>query len=158
MSIGLLLWKGTADAGLDDEREYQTWHDKPSPGEVLFMAGLCAIVAGGPIGAVEGAGIQERRTDAYVVAGVGEFVLGGLTYGLTTRLDANSTGRLLGLGIGAVIGAAGGAALIALEKESGAVSYREGTWRVSAPDIGVRPQFASSRFPSINVTLVSVRL
>lgn len=157
-SIGLLLWKGAAAEGLDDGERPRRGHDEPDTAEILFGAGLFALLAGGPIGAVEGAGIESRRAEAYVVGGFGELLLGGIGYGLASQLHDSPSVRLMGLGIGAAFGAAGGAALVASETERGAVAYRNGTWRVVPPDIHVRPGLASDRSPSIRVTLLSVRL
>jgi len=157
-SLGLLLWRGAVREGLGN-RDDRTWRDRhPDTAAILFGVGLFAIAAGGPIGAVEGAGLEDRRTDAYVVATIGEVVLGGLGYGLIHQLDGGPAGKLAGLGVGADLGAAVGTALVASQGRQGAVAYRNGAWRVAPPDIRVRPAFASSQSPSIRVTLVSVRL
>lgn len=157
-SVGLLLWRGAAEAGIDDGRHDRRWRQDADPATVLFAAGLFAIVAGGPIGAVEGAGIETRRMDAYIVAGIGEVTLGGLGYGIASRLTPNATGRVLGMGVGAAIGAAAGALLIGGRGERGAVAYRGGAWRLVPPDLRVRPNIRTGRSPSIDVMLLSVQL
>ena len=156
--LGLLLWRGAAAEGFGNNEYDRPGDDDPTTADILFGAGLFAIAAGGPIGAVEGAGIKERRTDAYVVATIGEVVLGGLGYGLIHQLDGGPGGQLAGLSVGAALGAAAGTALVASQGPRGAVAYRNGSWRVAPPDVRVRPALATDRSPSIRVTLVSVRL
>jgi len=156
-SIGLLLWKGAAEAGFGEERFGHRRREGPDAATVLFGAGILAFVAGGPVGAVEGSRIEERRAGAYVSAGVGEFVLGGLAYGLVSRMHGGLTPRLLGLGVGAAIGAAGGTTLVASEAGRGAVTYRNGTWRASLPTIRVQPLTVKSGSSSVNVTFLSMR-
>jgi hypothetical protein len=156
--LGLLLWRAAAEEGLGTDRSDRLWRDEPDAALVLFGMGLLAIGAGGPIGAVEGSGLEERRTDAYVAATVGEVVLGGLGYGLVHELNGGTTGRLAGLGVGAALGAAAGIALVASQGAGGAVAYRNGTWHVAPPDIRIRPALASNQSPSIRITLVSAQL
>lgn len=156
--IGLLLWRAAAGEGFSDDQYDRPWRDEPDAASVLFGLGLFAIAAGGPIGAVEGAGLEERRTDAYVVATIGEVVLGGLGCGLVRKLNGGTTGPLVGLGVGAALGAAGGAGLVMAKGTQGAVAYRDGTWRIAPPNVQVRPSFAAGGALSVDVTLVSVRL
>jgi hypothetical protein len=156
--LGLLLWQAAAEEGLGTDRPDRLWRDEPDAALVLFGMGLLAIGAGGPIGAVEGSGLEERRTDAYVAATVGEGVLGGLGYGLVHELNGGTAERLAGLGIGAALGAAAGTALVASQAAQGAVAYRDSTWHLAPSGIRVRPALASNQSPSIRVTLVSVRL
>ena len=156
--LGLLLWRAAAAEGFGHDEYDRPGDDDPSTADILFGAGLLAIAAGGPIGAVEGGGIEKRRTDAYVVATIGEVVLGGLGYGLIRQLDGGTAGRLAGLGVGAALGAAAGTALVASQGLRGAVAYRNGSWHVAPPEVRVRPALASDRSPSIRVRLVSVRL
>lgn len=156
--LGLLLWRAAAAEGFGHDEYDRPGDDDPTTADILFGAGLLAIAAGGPIGAVEGGGIKERRADAYVVATIGEVVLGGLGYGLVRQLDGGTAGQLAGLGAGAALGAAAGTALVASQGPRGAVAYRDGSWRVAPPEVHVRPALASDRSPSIRVTLVSVRL
>jgi hypothetical protein len=156
--LGLLLWRAAADEGFGNDEYDRAGEDDPTTADILFGAGLFAIAAGGPIGAVEGAGLEDRRTDAYVVATIGEVVLGGLGYGIMRQLDGGTSGQLAGLGVGAALGAAAGTALVASQRRQGAVAYRNGSWRVAPPEVHVRPAFTADRSPSIRVTLVSVRL
>ena len=156
--LGLLLWRAAAAEGFGHDEYDRPGDDDPSTADILFGAGLLAIAAGGPIGAVEGGGIEKRRTDAYVVATIGEVVLGGLGYGLVRQLGGGSAGRLAGLGAGAALGAAAGTALVASQGPRGAVAYRNGSWHVAPPEVRVRPALASDRSPSVRVMLVSVRL
>ena len=156
--VGLLLWRAAAEEGLGDDQYDRPWRDEPDAASVLFGVGLLAIAAGGPIGAVEGGGIEERRTDAYVVATIGEVVLGGLGYGVVRQLGGETAGQLAGLGVGAALGAAAGTALVASQETRGAVAYRNGSWHVAPPDVRIRPALAPDRPPSIRVTVVSVRL
>ncbi|GEM_PF-5619283 len=155
--LGLLLWRAAAGEGLGDDRYGRPWHDEPDAASALFGLGLLAIVAGGPIGAVEGGGIEERRTDAYVVATIGEVVLGGLGYGLVHELNGGTAGQLTGLGVGAALGSTVGTALVASQGTQSAVAYRNGTWQVAPPDIRVRPPVGPNGSPSVDVPLLSMR-
>jgi hypothetical protein len=64
----------------------------------LFVIGAGAIVAGGPLGAVEIGGVERRRRDAYVMATVGEVLVGGAGYGAATGLNGSLETRLTALG------------------------------------------------------------
>lgn len=156
--LGLLLWRAAAAEGFGKDWDDPAWRNRSDTGDVLFGMGLVAIAAGGPVGAVAGAGLEKRRRDAYVVGGVGEVVLGGLGYGLVRQLDGNASARLVGLGVGAALGAAVGTALVASQAPRGAVAYQNGSWTVAPPEVHVWPALTADRSPSIRVTLVSVRL
>lgn len=155
--IGLLLWNGAAEAEVDKDARPR-WRRGTDAAAALFGAGLIAIVSGGPIGAVEGAGIENEKIDGYIVAGVGEFVLGGLGLTLASLLHESRTSRIAGIAVGATVGAAAGAVLVRSRVERGAVTYRNGTWQISPPDTRVYPGLERDGFPAVNVTLVSVRL
>ncbi len=124
----------------------------------MVMIGVGAIIAGGPIGAVEVGGI-ERRRDAYAAAGIGEFVLGAVGFVLADRLHDSLSSRLIGLGAGVTMGAAAGAYWVASQPEpEGLFSYRDGRWQVAPPDVQVDPNLATDRSPSVRVSLMSVQL
>lgn len=156
--IGLLLIQGAKAEGRDDHHDHRWSNTETDAAAVLSAAGLCALVAGGPIGAVEGAGIEDRRRDAYVVAGVGELVLGLLGYSLAGGLGEGTGVRLFGLATGAVFGSAAGASLLASKVDRGAVRYGDGTWEVALPEVEVRPRLGMDGSPAVNVTLMSVQL
>jgi len=158
MGLGALLLTAAEEEGVGDDERDRLRDDAPDTGSLLFAAGLFAVAAGGPIGAVAGAGIEERRAEAYVVATFGELLLGGIGYGLASQLHDSLPVQLVGLGLGTAFGAAGGAALVASEKTRGAAAYRNGSWHLAPPEVRFRPALASNQSPSIRVTLVSVRL
>jgi hypothetical protein len=156
--VGLLLVKAGSEADPDGD---------PNPGvqpeseaaATIIAAGLAAFVVGGPIGAVEIGGIEERRRDAYVMAGFGELMVGALGIALAGQLHDSPTARLAGLGTGMVLGAAGGAYLVASkEEQDGLFSYRKGQWRTSVPDMRILLHSTIARSPSVGVTVVSARL
>jgi len=158
MGLGALLLTAAEEEGVGDDERDRLRDDPPDTGSLLFAAGLFAVAAGGPIGAVEGAGLEERRAEAYVVATFGELLLGGIGYGLASQLHDSLPVQLVGLGLGTAFGAAGGAALVASEEPRGAVAYRNGAWQVAPPEVRLRPALTSNQSPLIRVTLVSVRL
>jgi len=154
--VSLLLMKAGAEADPNGDRYDRRSDPESEAAATLVLAGFAAILAGGPVGAVEGGDI-ERRRDAYVAAGVGEFVVGVAGYALATRLHGSTPSRLIGLGVGAALGAAGGAYWVASqEKREGLLSYQE-EWQITPPDVRVRPNLAKDRSPSVNVALVSVQ-
>jgi hypothetical protein len=161
VGLGLLVvWSGD-EAGRGDYSAGSVWADNPevvaSRAEVI--AGLAAIAAGGPIGAVEIGGIDRRRGDAYVTAGFGEFVLGVAGLALADRLHDSTTSRLVGLGTGVAVGAAGGAYWVASQSTSdGLFRYQDGRWQVGTPAVRVRPHLTTDRAPSVGVALVSAQL
>ena len=156
--LGALLLTAAEEEGVGDDECDRLRDDPPDTGSLLFAAGLFAVAAGGPIGAVAGAGIEERRAEAYVVATFGELLLGGIGYGLASQLHDSLPVQLVGLGLGTAFGAAGGTALVASETTRGVAAHRNGSWHVAPPEVRVRPACASGQSPSIRVTLVSVRL
>ena len=160
VGVGLLLLKGAAevDEGTTDRT---VWRDDPESeaAGMLVLAGFAAIAAGGPIGAVEGAGMERGRWDAYAGAGFGEFVAGVLGYALAGQLHDSTPSRLVGLGAGMAVGSATGAVWVASAQaeDDGLFSYQNGRWQVSTPDVQVRPHLATPRSPSVGVTVVSAR-
>jgi hypothetical protein len=153
--IGYLLLKAGAEADPNDDRDLG--EDPESEAATAIMGvGLVAVVMGGPIGAVEIGGIEHRRRDAYVAAGFGEAVAGMLGLALAGQIHDSSTARLVGLGSGMVLGAAGGAYLVAVqETQDGFLSYQDRRWQVAPPDVQVRPNLMTDRSPSVGVALVS---
>lgn len=160
MGTGLLLLKASAEIDPNGDRYDRGENPESEAAVAVGVIGLAAIVAGGPIGAVEIGGIAHRRRDAYASAGFGEAIVGMLGIALADQLHDSSTARLVGLSTGMVLGSAGGAYLVASreKKSNGLFSYRDGDWQVAPPNVRVRPHLMSSRTPSVGVALVSVEL
>ena len=105
------------------------------------MIGAGAIVAGGPLGAVEIGGVERRRRDAYVMA---------------TELNGSLETRLTALGTGMALGAALSTALVARRPaDRGLVRYGSGRWNLGAPTVRVRPRGGAGRSSSVEVTLMT---
>jgi len=155
VGLGAALLRGATAAREEHDRAYDD-PNEPDPTIGLAVIGAAFIVGGAPFGAVRMGGIERGRTGAYVVGGVGEFVVGGAGYALANQIHESRTSRFVGLGVGWILGAAGGALLAAPQQESGTglVGYRNGEWQVSRPV--VRPGLTFDR-PSVGVTLLSVR-
>lgn len=156
-ALGLLLLSGAKEANIEEDRYPDWYRSEPDAGESLFAASLIAFAAGGPIGAVEGAGIDRRKMDGYIVAGVGEFVVGGMGFGIGRLIHDSPTSRLAGLALGVTVGAAAGALLVASKERRSAITYRSGFWHVSSPAIRVTPGFVPGASPRVSVDLVAVR-
>lgn len=155
--VGLLLIKGAAEATPDDESDRRAENPASDAAATMGLIGVAAIVAGGPVGAVEIGGI-ERRRDAYVAGGIGEFVFGVAGLVLAGHLHDSTPARLIGLGTGVAVGAAGGAYWVASRPEpEGLFSYQDGRWQVGPPEVRVQPHFTTNRAPSVGVSLVSVQ-
>lgn len=158
--LGLLLLHEASRIDSEDD-----WRDsrRESPEErvagMAAMIGIASIVAGGPIGAVEGGRIERRKNDAYVGAAVGEFVFGVLGYVVANRLDENTFSRLVGLGTGAALGSATGAILVASQQKNkrGLFQKNEGHWTMAPPMVRLHPNLSTRHPPSVRVTLMSLR-
>jgi len=153
--LGAALLQGAEAAREEHDGRYDD-PNRTDPTIGLSMIGVAFIVGGAPFGAVRMGGIERGRRGAYVVGGIGEFVGGGVGYTLANQVHESRTARYVGLGVGWVLGAAGGALLAASQQEqsTGLVGYSNGEWQVSRPV--VRPGLTFDR-PSVGVTLVSVR-
>jgi len=158
VGLGAALVRGAMAENHGDDRRYDD-PNRPDPTIGLALIGAAFIVGGAPFGAVRMGRIEKGRTGAYVVGGVGEFVVGGLGYALANQIHGSRTSRLTGLGVGWVLGAAGGTLLAASQQEGGTglLGYRDGAWRVSRPTVQVRSSPILDR-PAVGVTLLSVRL
>jgi len=156
--LGAALLLGAKAAREENDGRYDD-PNRTDPTIGLSMIGVAFIVGGAPFGAVRMGGIERGRTGAYVVGGVGEFVVGGAGYTLANQIHESPTSRYVGLGVGWILGAAGGALLAAPQQKSGTglVGYRDGEWQVSRPALQVRSSPILDR-PSVGVTLLSVRL
>jgi hypothetical protein len=156
--VGLLLMKAAAEAVPSDESSRSRNSPEQDAAATLTLIGVAAIVAGGPIGAVEVGGIEQRRRDAYVGAGVGEVLFGAMGYLLARSLSDATVARVCGLGIGVAAGAGGGAYLMASRAErDGLFNYKDGRWQMASPEVRVRPSLTTDRQPSVGVTLVAAR-
>lgn len=159
VGLGVALVQGARAADRNRADPSSDDPNRPDPTVGLALVGAALIVGGGPFGAVQMGGIERGRGGAYVLGGVGEFVVGGLGYALANRIHESRASRLTGLGVGWVLGAAGGALLAASQRKrsTGLVGYRKEAWHVSRPTVQVRPGPTLDR-PSVGVTLLSVRL
>jgi hypothetical protein len=148
-----------SDRGLRKENRVYDDPSRPDPAAGIALIGVAAIVGGAPFGAVRMGRIKDGRTGAYVLAGVGEFVVGALGYALANRIHESASSRLAGLGTGVVVGAAGGALVAPTQEEqsTGLVGYEAGEWSVSPPDVRVRPNVGRHRSLSATVSLLSLR-
>jgi len=159
VGIGLLLLKGAAEGSPDEEADNWREQQASDAAGMMTLIGVAAMAAGGPIGAVKGGGIERNRRDAYVGAGVGEFVGGILGLVLAGQIHDSTPSRLIGLGMGMAVGAAAGAVWVAsaqkTQREDGLFSYQKGRWQLSAPDVQVRPHLTTNRLPSVGVTVIS---
>lgn len=159
VGIGLLLVKGAAEGS--PEGEPDNWQERQASDTAAMMTliGVAAMAAGGPFGAVRGAGIERNRRDVYVGAGAGELVVGLLGYALARRLHDSTPSRLIGLGTGMAVGSTAGAVWVALAQaeDDGLFSYQNGRWQVSTPDVQVRPHLTTNRSPSMGVTVLTAR-
>lgn len=157
VGIGLLLLKGAAEGSPDEEVDNRRERQASDAAATMTLIGVAAMAAGGPIGAVRGAGIERNRRAAYIGAGFGELVGGLLGYALAGQLHDSTPSRLVGLGAGMAAGSAAGAVWVASAQggKKGLLRYRKGRWRVSTPDVRVRPGLATGRKPSVGVTVVS---
>jgi len=157
LGAALLRWA----AVMDREQEDRVYDDpsRADPAAGIALLGAAVIVGGAPFGAVRMGRIENGRTGAYVLAGVGEFVVGALGYALANRLHESPSSRLVGLGTGVVVGAAGGALVAPTQEEqsTGLVGYEAGEWRVSPPDVRVHPNVEGRQPPSATVALLSLR-
>jgi hypothetical protein len=159
VGVGLLLLKAVDEASPEENTR---WHDEEASDAAATMTliGVAAMAAGGPIGAVKGAGIERGRRDAYVGAGVGELVGGLLGLALAGQLHDSTPSRLIGLGAGMAAGSATGALWVAAaqkETDNGLFSYEKGRWEMSVPDVQVRPRLTTPRSPSVGVTVLSAQ-
>ena len=112
--------------------------DEPDPRGL----GLLFIGGGAPVGAVLYTDIPRDHTGAYVMAVLGEVVLGGLGLALGTAIGGPSEdGQWIGAaavgGAGIILGAAGGAVLAAPNGSDGALNYEDGSWHVQSPSVRV---------------------
>jgi hypothetical protein len=159
VGAGLLLLRASAEVGPGDDRYDRREDPESEAAATMALIGVAAIVAGGPLGAVEIGGIEHRRRDAYAAAGFGEVLFGILGVALARTLYDGQTDQLVGLGGGVVLGSAGGAYLVASQPRSeGMFNYQKGEWQIGRPNVQVRPHLTTDRAPSVNISLVSVQL
>jgi len=159
MGAGLLLLRASAEADAGGDRYDRREDPEAEAAAAIGLIGVAAIVAGGPVGAVEVGGIEHRRRDAYVAAGFGELIVGALGTVLAGELHDSRTARAVGLGTGMMLGSAGGAYLVATQPRSeGMFDYEAGHWQLGPPQVQVRPHLGTDRRPSVTVTLVSAEL
>lgn len=160
--VGGLLLKGAAMAESDTDREDRINGNvgEPDPATIAAMIGIACVLGGAPFGAVRMGRIEQDRTGAYVLAGVGEFVVGALGYALAHRLHRSTPSRLVGVGSGVVVGAAGGVMIAASQREQSIalVGYESGEWNVSPPDVRMRSNLGAPQSPTMTVSLLSLRL
>jgi len=157
--IGLMMLQAFAE--MDRRSDFYGRPDSPREDAetALLLASATAIIAGGPVGAVDIGGVEVRRSDAYRSAVLGEILLGFAAYGLLRGVSDNQSVHGVGLGVGAVIGAASGAYLVTRQsRSSGLMTFRSGTWDLALPDLQVDPNLGADRAPEVGISLVSVRL
>lgn len=153
--LGGILIAAASDP--DQRRPYADDEQSPESVALLFFAG------GPPAGAVLYSNIPRDQTGAYVMAVLGELVLGGGAAALGAAMGGDSEdGPLIGAlvlgGPGVVFGAAGGATLAAPDEPDGALRYREGRWTLRPPTI--QPGVHLRPRPGLHgtVSLVTVEL
>lgn len=153
--LGGLLIAAASDP--DQRRPYADDEQRLESMALLLFAG------GPPAGAVLYSDIPRDQTGAYVMAVLGELVLGGGAAALGAAIGGDSEdGQLLGAlvlgGPGVVFGAAGGATLAAPDEPDGALRYEDGTWTAHPPTL--RPGVHLRPRPGLHgtVPLVTVEL
>jgi hypothetical protein len=129
-------------------------------------AAVLLMVAGGPVGATAGAGVDDpHRTEALLTAGLGQFIGGAGGAGLGAGTVALAGGKGRGQEIGAAVGAAVGAVLgsvagaLSVARDHGAViGFRKGRGSVGLPAPSVRLTGRPAPRPALHVPVVRVRL
>jgi hypothetical protein len=124
------------------------------------------MVAGGPVGATAGAGVDDpHRTEALLTAGLGQFIGGAAGAGLGAGTVALAGGEGRGQEIGAAVGAAVGAVLgsaagaLSVARDHGAlVGFQKGRWSAGLPAPSVRLSGPPGPRPALHVPVVRVRL
>jgi len=155
-TVGAFVFTIAGELDFGDRRSGRRNPPGAEAAGALFVIGAGAIAAGGPLGAVEIGGAERRRRDAYVMATVGEVLVGGAGYGVATGLNGSLETRLTALGAGMALGAALGAALVARRPaDRGLVRYGSGRWTLGAPTVRVRPRGGAGRSSSVEVTLMT---
>ncbi|PQJ34089.1 hypothetical protein BSZ35_05250 [Salinibacter sp. 10B] len=156
---GLLLLAASASVDPETESSPDVDQEAGEAASVLALLGVAAILSGGPFGAVEMSGIDRNRRDAYIGAGIGEFVFGVIGYVIANQLHRGTSARLAGVGTGVVLGSATGAFFGALHQRSqrGLLRRAEGEWSVASPTVQLRLHRSTRHPPSVGVTLMSVR-
>lgn len=158
-AVGGLLGAALIATAEPDHRTPYENNENNSPEGI----GLLLLGGGAPVGAVLNTRIPRDHEGAYIMAVLGEIVVGGAGAALGMRLgNSSDQGRLIGGlalgGAGVIFGAAGGAMLAASDGSGGALNYENGSWRAQPPAVQVgvhqHPQ------PGLHgtVSLVSVEL
>lgn len=172
--LGILLLKGAMNGqGCNPDRENDPDRYESDRSIECGLArlgagafGVLSIGGAGPFGAIRRANLKSNIS-VWFPSAFSSALLGGSAYLLSEPLATTDPGRtLVGMAVAipfAALGAAGGAILGRDNPEphraEGAVTGRQGNWRLGMPDVGVQwIQHQGERRMGVQVTLLSVQL